>query len=64
MKSIYYLLFLAAYLLYSANQRGLHSELSQGKLLLALLFVVIPVIYWIVDKVRGDRRWISAVLKI
>lgn len=56
MKSIYYLLFLAAYLLYSANQRGLHSELSQGKLLLALLFVVIPVVYWIVDKIRGDRR--------
>lgn len=56
MKSIYYLLFIAGYLLYSANQKGLHTELSQGKLLLALLFIVIPVVYWIVDKMRGDRR--------
>jgi len=53
---LYYLPLVAAYLIYSAKNKGFHTELSQGKLILAVVFIVVPAIYWVVDRIRGDRR--------
>ena len=56
MKSIYFLAFVAAYLLYSAKQKGFHSDVSQVKVILAIVFLIIPAAYWLYDRIKGDRR--------
>lgn len=56
MNSLYFLPFISVFLLYSANKHGMHSDLSQWKLLLALVFIIIPAVYWVYDKIWGNRR--------
>lgn len=56
MKSLYYLFFVAAFLIYSARNGGFYSELSQWKLIFAAIFIIIPIGYWVYDRFRDHRK--------
>lgn len=56
MKSLYFLFFIAAFLIFSAQQGGLGSELSKWKLIIAAIFIIIPIIYTVYDRLRDHRK--------
>lgn len=56
MKSLYFLVLVAAYLIYNAKKSGFSGDIAHGQLILAVVFILISAIYWLYDTFKGDRR--------